>query len=68
MFGWEAGTRTPIRRSRVLFRALKAKRINDLSLQIKENPGKTRNAGATNERGMNVKGCVATSVGVRLTT
>jgi hypothetical protein len=35
--------------------ALKAKRINDLSLQIKENPGKTHNAGATNERRMKHK-------------
>ena len=52
MFGWDAGIRTPIRRSRVLLKALKAKRIKSLARQIKEKSGKIRNTAAMKLRGI----------------
>jgi hypothetical protein len=46
MFGWEAGTRTPIRRSRVLQLGFQRKKINNLARQNNNNSGKIRNTPA----------------------
>src|SRR5262249_37333400 len=46
MSGWDAGIRTPIRRSRVPWRANRLNQINNLVRQIPENHGKIRNAAA----------------------
>ena len=46
MSGWEAGTRTPIRRSRVCPRPFRINKINHLARQNKENSGKIRNTAA----------------------
>src|SRR5262249_33454073 len=48
--GWEAGIRTPIRRSRVLFWLKKIKQINNLARQIWEKSGKIRTTPATKRR------------------
>src|SRR5579862_9108327 len=44
MNGWDAGIRTPIRRSRVLLKAKVINQINNLAWQILEKSGKIRNA------------------------
>jgi hypothetical protein len=44
--GWEAGTRTPIRRSRVLLNTHLINEFNDLARQNTDNSGKPRNAAA----------------------
>ena len=44
--GWEAGIRPPIRRSRVFYRLLIPKEINNLARQIAAESGKIRNAAA----------------------
>ncbi len=46
MNGWEAGIRTPIRRSRVYLGLLIPKQINDLTRQIPAKSGKIRNTAA----------------------
>jgi len=46
MFGWEAGTRTPIRRSRVLQLGFQRRKINNLARQNNNNSGKIRNTPA----------------------
>ena len=42
IIGWEAGTRTPIRRSRVLLLAMQAKKINNLTLAKYATPAQRR--------------------------
>jgi hypothetical protein len=44
--GWEAGTRTPIDRSRVLLNTRRINEFNDLTRQNAENSGKIRNTAA----------------------
>jgi hypothetical protein len=46
MNGWEAGTRTPIRRSRVYLKCQKSQQIKDLALQTAEESGRTRKTAA----------------------
>jgi hypothetical protein len=45
--GWEAGTRTPIRRSRVFWKTLRVKGINNPARQTTPKRGRMRNAAAT---------------------
>jgi hypothetical protein len=44
--GWEAGTRTPIRRSRVLQPRFQRRKISNLARQNNNNSGKIRNTPA----------------------
>ncbi len=46
-YGWEAGVRTPIGRSRVSRGPMMPQEISNLALQIPNKPGKIRNPRAT---------------------
>jgi transposase-like protein len=46
ILGWEAGTRTPVDRSRVLLNINHISNFNDLARQNTDNSGKIRNAAA----------------------
>jgi hypothetical protein len=50
ILGWEAGTRTPIDRSRVSSRRKHLHKINDLARQNEENYGKIRNIATRENR------------------